>query len=111
MSKNFKLNKIIKRLLGKEQNPNGSEAVNPRRDWKIILNVFIVAVIFIIAFSSYIYWKINSSIFFIVPKKEEELIETIDRSEMMKVIGFYETKGVLFSELKSKKTQVIDPSL
>lgn len=111
MIRNSNFKKNIGKFFGDKRKFSGSKEINPQRDWKIILIAFTAISFTIIAFSVYAYWRINSGGFFITSDKEEFPIETIDRSELKKIIKFYEAKSQLFQKLKSEKSKVIDPSL
>ncbi|MEK7070358.1 MAG: hypothetical protein AAB966_00970 [Patescibacteria group bacterium] len=111
MPKNFTFKKITGRFFGKEIGTSVTKEINPQRDWNIILTFFIFGVLAVSAFNSYMYWRISSGSFFVVISKKELLIETIDRFELKKVIDRYDAKSQLFQETKSKKPEVIDPSL
>ena len=111
MLKNFKLKKIAGKFFGNRRKASEAKEINPRRDWNIILDFFALIVLVVIAFGSYMYWRINSGSFFITSGKNESSIETIDRSELKKIIRYYENKNQLFQEVKNKKPEVVDPSL
>ncbi len=108
---NFKFKKIANRFFGRGVRTSEAKAINPRRDWNIILGCFVLIFILLIIFSYYIYWKIDKGGFFVTSIGNESPIETIDRSELKKIINYYETKSQLFQEIKVKKPEVIDPSL
>ena len=111
MLKKIIFKKITGRFFGKEIGTTATKEINPQRDWNIILIFFAFGVLAVIAFNSYLYWRINSGSFFVVISGKELPIETIDRSELKKVIDLYEAKSQLFQEMKKEKQEVIDPSL
>lgn len=111
MMKNLIFKKNIGRFFGKTHKFSDIEDINPQRDWKIILVAFVAISFMVIVFSSYIYWRINSGGFFMTSSREESPTETIDRSELKKVIRLYETKSQSFQKLKNEKLEIIDPSL
>ena len=111
MLKNFKLKNLAGSLIGGANKSFKAEEINPRRDWSVILVSFIVVFIVIVAFGANMYWRINSGSFFITSGAAEISLETIDRSELKKVIERYETKIRLFQETKNKKPEIVDPSI
>lgn len=111
MFKNFKLKKIAGKFFGNGYKFAEAGEINPRRDWHMVLVVFVLVVFVIIAFGSYLYGKINSGSFFTTSRGSELPVETIDRSELKKIIGFYAAKNQSFQEAKTKKQEVVDPSL
>lgn len=111
MFKNFELKKIAGKFFGNGYKPAEAVEINPRRDWNMILAVFVLVVFAIIAFGLYLYGKINSGSFFTTSRGNELPVETIDRSELKRVIKYYEAKSQSFQELKDKKPEIIDPSV
>lgn len=100
----------LKEFFGGRQRVSEAVEINPGRDWKAILVFILVAGMTIIAFSAYLYWKINSGGFLATFVKDELPIETIDRGELKKVIEIYESKKTEFQILKNEKPVAIDPS-
>lgn len=111
MFRNFELKKIAGKFFGNGYRPAKAGEINPRRDWHMILAVFTLIIFSIIAFGLYLYGKINSGSFFTTSRGNELPVETIDRSELKKIIGFYAAKNQSFQEAKTKKQEVVDPSL
>jgi len=111
MLKNFKLKNLAGSFIGGAGKPSKAEEINPRRDWSVILVSFVVIFIVIVAFGANMYWRINSGSFFITSGAAEISLETIDRSELKKVIERYETKIRLFQETKNKKPEIVDPAI
>lgn len=111
MRVNFKFKNIAGKFFDGGMSSSEAKEINPRRDWNIILSFFILALFLLIAFGFYMYWKINKGWLFATVGGNEPLIETIDRSELKKIINLYEAKNQLFQEIKFKKPEVIDPSL
>lgn len=107
--KNFKKN--IRKFFIKEYGVFEPKEINPSRDWVIVIAFFILSSIVAVSFGVYAYRKINRGGFFGKPNREEVSIETIDRSELVKAVEFYEMKEKIFQEVKSKKLEIIDPSL
>lgn len=111
MLKNFELKKFAEKFFGNRYGSSEAKEINPRRDWNIILVFFALTIFAMIAFGLYLYGRINIGSFFTAPGGKELPVETIDRSELKKIIGYYEAKRRLFEEIKTKKPEVIDPSL
>lgn len=107
--KNFKKN--IRKFFIKERGVFEPKEINPHRDWAIIVAVFVLLSIVIVFFGVYAYEKINKGGFSDKPNKKEIFIESIDRSELVKLVEFYELKEKNFQETKNKKPEIIDPSL
>lgn len=100
----------IKEFFGGKQRVSEVAEINPSRDWKAILAFVFVAGVMIIGFSAFLYWKINSGGFLTTFIKNDLPIETIDRGELKKIIGIYESKEKKFQILKNEKPVAIDPS-
>ncbi|MEK9182166.1 MAG: hypothetical protein AAB781_01090 [Patescibacteria group bacterium] len=111
MFKNFELKKIAVKFFGNGYKSAEAEEINPRRDWNIILAVFALIVFVITAFGLYLHGKINSGSFFTTSRGNELPVETINRSELKKIIGFYAAKNQSFQEARTNKQEVVDPSL
>ncbi|MBM2817594.1 MAG: hypothetical protein HW401_184 [Parcubacteria group bacterium] len=111
MPKNFTFKKIIGGFFGRRMRMSGAKEINSQRDWNIILISLAFIVLAVIVFNSYMYWRISSGSFIVIISGKELPIETIDRSEIKKIIDRYEAKSQLFQETKSKRPEVIDPSL
>lgn len=109
--RNFKFKKIFGKVFNNRRKAYKTEEVNPRRDWKIIAIIFILTSFGIIVFDAYVYWIINKGGFFASSSKEAIPIESIDRSELAKVIKFYEDREKFFQEAKNKKPEIVDPSI
>ena len=105
------LKRITGKFFGRRRGSPKVQEINPRRDWSIVLGFFVFIALSIIAFSSYMYWRINSGSFFVTSGGKKLFVETIDRAELKNIIRHYENKDRLFQEIKNKKPQVIDPSL
>lgn len=111
MLKNFKLKKIVGKFFKSRSQPAEAKEINPSRDWNIILTFFTLLVFVAMAFSLYMYLRINSGSFFITAGEAESSVETIDRAKLKKVTEYYEAKNKLFQEAKTKKPNAVDPSL
>ncbi|MBU6431564.1 MAG: hypothetical protein KGJ58_04295 [Patescibacteria group bacterium] len=111
MRLNFKFKKIAGVFFGGESGAFEAKEIHPRRDWNIVLGFFILAIILSIVLGFYTYGKIDGGGFFAISDGKESPVETIDRSELNKIINFYEAKSQLFQEIKAKKPEIIDPSL
>lgn len=109
--RNFKFKKIFGKVFNNRSEAYKKEEVNPRRDWKIVAIIFILISFGIIVFDTYVYWIISKGGFFVSSSKEAIPIESIDRSELAKVIKFYEDREKFFQEVKSKKAEIVDPSI
>lgn len=109
--KNFKPKKIFGKFFQNRRGVYESEEINPRRDWKVAIVIFVLISFAAVIFDTYVYWRINKGGFFVSSNKETVPIESIDRSELAKVIKFYEAKEKLFEEVKNKKPDIIDPSI
>lgn len=111
MLKKINFKKNYRNFFRRKKWQSGLKEINPRRDWNIILLFFVLTLIILIVFGSYLYRKISKGNLFVVPERNEPIAETIDRSELKKIFDYYETKSRLFEENKIKKPEVIDPSL
>ena|SRR3989344_5713870 len=105
------LKRITGKFFGRRRGSPKVQEINPRRDWSIALGFFVFIALSIIAFSSYMYWRINSGSFFVTSGGKKLFVETIDRAELKNIIRHYENKDRLFQEIKNTRPQVVDPSL
>mgnify|MGYP001566676127 CR=1 FL=1 len=107
--KNFKKN--IGKFFRRKRESFEPKEINFQRDWRVVVAIFILLSIVAVSFGVYAYREINQGDFFNNPNKEEIIIESIDRSELAKAIEFYDSKKRIFQEVKSKKPEIVDPSL
>lgn len=83
---------------------------NPNRAWQIIFGSFVIATILLLAFSGYLFVKINRGEIFTVIKPETENLGTIDREKMEQVLKLFGQKALKLKEIKAGGTVYIDPS-
>ncbi len=85
------------------------EAINPRRDWIIIVTVFIILVISVCLINYKIFLETNSKELFIDISKESIVIRKVKDKDMQALITRFEEKKSQFNSIKF--TRLIDPSL
>lgn len=85
------------------------DSINPKRDWIILITIFLVSVVFFILLGLNIYRDTNSKELFVDISKEEIIIEEVKPEEMSAVISVFEKKKTMFNSVKTIK--LVDPSL
>ena len=90
---------------------NARNLMQPTRDWKIILLVFILLNAAIVIFSTYLFLQINKGEIFLVEPTQSSIIDTVDRDLLSETIFLFEEKSRQFEKLKKNKPTLVDPSL
>ena len=86
-----------------------SDDVHPQRDWEILILVFIIAVIFAIAYDYDLYNDISTGEMFVSAESDGVAFEKLNTSGLNKVIDTFEIKDAAYNELK--KTSLVDPAI
>ncbi len=83
--------------------------VNPRRDWIILISIFIALIILSLGFDFYMYQKIISGGMYISVNKEELVVENLKHNELKNILDNFESKKTKTAELKLDN--LVDPSI
>ena len=104
-----RIQNILGHLVQKRSVPSGSFDPNPPRDWKILVALFVVAIIASLAFHMYVFFIDSSDRY--IPEDGPIFGRTIDRDGLERAIAFFMEKERLFEELQANRPSVVDPSL
>lgn len=83
--------------------------VNPRRDWNILLILFVVFIVASIGFDTYMYLQIVSGDMYVSVNRSDLTIEALKTTELQKILDNFEAKKVKITTLKIEN--LVDPSL
>ena len=83
--------------------------ISPKRDWSILIILFIIFITISIGFDFYMYQQIVSGDMYISVKKEELVIENLKSDNLQKILDNFETKKSKMINLKLEN--LIDPSI
>ncbi len=85
---------------------------SPEADWIIILISTMVLTIFVVAFSVWIFIKVNQREFFTMEPLEEEKGKTLDTLLLRETVSYYQNKALEFERIKNAGTSTVaNPSL
>jgi len=84
-------------------------AISPKRDWIILIVLFIIFIITSICFDYYMYKKIISGDMYISVKREELVIENLKSNDLKNIQNNFEMKEINTINLKLKN--LVDPSI
>lgn len=80
------------------------------RHWEIVLIGFMVFSMAVLAFSVYLFLKVNTGDIFLVAQSQNVHIESIDRSRVQEVLRSLTARNALFTERKRAPIRIPDPS-
>ena len=83
--------------------------VRPKRDWKILIILFVVFIIVSIGFDCYMYQQIASGDMYVDVNRSDVVIENLKTNDLQKILDNFNNKKTIISTLKVKK--LVDPSL
>lgn len=83
--------------------------VRPKREWYVLLAIFIISFVSVIVFNIYMYINITNGDMYVSVNKEELIIENLKVSSLDNIINKIETKKANFSNLKIER--LTDPSI
>jgi hypothetical protein len=83
--------------------------VKPKREWFILLTVFVLSFVCVVVFNVYMYINITNGDMYVSVNKEELVIENLKVSSLDKVIKNIELKNLNFTNLRVEK--LTDPSI
>jgi predicted Holliday junction resolvase-like endonuclease len=88
---------------------NSNKIVNPKRDWIILLILFLIMIISVIVFDIIIYEKISSGDMYVSVNREELTPENLKTADLTRLIDNFEAKRQKMLNLKIQP--LIDPSI
>ena len=88
---------------------SSNKIINPRRDWIILIVLFLIMIISAIIFDASFYTKISNGDMYVSVSREELNLENLKTGDLKKLIEDFESKKEIISNLKIK--YLIDPSL
>jgi hypothetical protein len=83
--------------------------VNPKRDWNILIILFVILIIASIGFDAYMYQQIVSGDMYVSVKREELVIEDLKTTELQKILDNFEAQKARITTLKIQN--LVDPSI
>jgi len=86
-----------------------SKIVKPKRDWRIILAVSALLLIFVLGFDLYMYEQIASGEMYVDVSKADLVVQSLKKNDLQKILDNFEAKKVTITTLKVKN--LVDPSL
>lgn len=89
--------------------PLPREIVNPKRDWRILIGVFVLLILSVILFDGYMYKQIVGGDMYVSVKREELVVEDLKASDLDKIILNFNSKRLNINNLKLEN--LIDPSI
>ncbi len=86
-----------------------NDAVNPKREWILLVILFSCMVAASFVFDAYLYHQIVSGDMYISVNKNELVLENLKTDEIKKLLANFELKAEKLKNLRIEK--LIDPSL
>lgn len=83
--------------------------VKPKREWFILMTIFLSSILFAIGFNVYMYLNITSGEMYVSVNKEELIIEDLKEKALDEIVNKIDYKKNNFSNLKIEK--LLDPSI
>ena len=83
--------------------------VNPKREWGILIILFVIFIVASIGFDFYMYQQIVSGDMYISVKREDLVIENLKSNDLQKILDNFETKKAKITTLKLEN--LVDPSI
>lgn len=83
--------------------------VNPRREWYILVGLFIIFILASIGFDFYMYQQTTSEDMFVSVSRADLSIENLKTSDLQKIISNFQAKEEAITMLKIGN--LVDPSL
>lgn len=80
-----------------------------RRDWRLVFISFLVVTALALAFSFFVYARIDKGELFLVDKEGPAPLRTLNRFELEKTVAHFEEKRGRFERLKRAPLSVSDP--
>ncbi|MFH1454794.1 MAG: hypothetical protein ABIF22_00485 [bacterium] len=89
--------------------PLSGGIVNPKRDWNILIILFLVFIVSSMGFDYYMYQQIVSGDMYVSVARTEIVIENLKSDDLKKILDNFETKKSKITTLKLEN--LVDPSL
>ena len=86
-------------------------ALNPYRDWMVMVGIFFLLVVFFTTVGFYIFLQINSGEIFEVEQREIVLPATIDTKKLQAALKIFKAKELKHQEQLENRLELPDPSL
>ena len=83
--------------------------VNPKRDWKILIIIFIVLIIAAVGFDFCMYKEIAGGDMYVSVNKYDIVVESLKIADLQKVLSDFQSKESKIQTLK--KGNLVDPSI
>ena len=88
---------------------NFERRLNPKRDWNILIIIFIILLVISVGFDFYMYQQIVSGDMYVSVNKNDLVIENLKSSDLQRILNNFETKKTNMTTLKLKN--LVDPSI
>jgi hypothetical protein len=85
------------------------QIVNPKRDWSILIILFIILIISSIGFDIYIYKQIVNGDMYVTVKRDELVVESLKSNDLKRILNNFESKKANVVNLKIEN--LVDPSI
>lgn len=106
---NIPINKLLSTDTLSKSVVSSTKIVNPKRDWNILIIIFIIFIIASVGFDFYMYQQITSGDMYISVNKNELTIENLKSLDLKKILDNFETKKSMIMTLKLEN--LVDPSI
>ncbi|MFH0755292.1 MAG: hypothetical protein V1910_01320 [bacterium] len=83
--------------------------INPKRDWRILIILFIIFVAISVIFDFYMYQQIKSGDMYVNVNKTELIIENLKSNDLQTILDNFENKKIKTETFKMENKS--DPSL
>ncbi len=88
---------------------NSNKIINPKRDWIILIALFLIMIISVLSFDLITYERIANGDMYVSVSKDELNLENLKTDALKKLIENFESKSAKISSLKIEPS--IDPSI
>lgn len=108
---NKKIKDFFRSRMKKIHKNGNKDNLDANRVWKIIIIIFIVINLCVIVLSLYLFFQINKGEIFNIAQDSRVSADTINRDLLHETISSFEKMSGEFEELKTKRFNIIDPSI
>jgi hypothetical protein len=88
---------------------DGSVIINPKRDWKILVILFMCMLVGAFAFNAFIYTQITNGDMYVSVSKDELTLEMLKTKQLQSIIDDFKLRQTTVANMKIQPA--IDPSL
>jgi len=106
----FDFKKILKKITSFHGKGTLKPAINPHRDWRTILIVFVILVLGAAAGSTYMFIQMEQDELFTSNGDGEKRIKKFNTSKLVDTINQFEQKEEELNRLRIDRPHIIDPS-